>query len=239
MGREKDLVNMRFGRLLVTEKSQIKNKWECLCDCGKIKVVLGANLIAGHTKSCGCLRNEISGNTNRIDYTGKEFGDIIVLEYIETRQNKVGNYESWFLCKCSCGNIVEINGSNLHSGTTESCGCLKFQSHIAKKLKKYLSDKYKVKIEYRELRNPETGYYLPYDIYIEYFNCYIEINGEQHYRETSFFDKDNESFISRVKRDNLKRKHAKKYGKYIEIDLRKNKTIEEWILYVEKKLNRY
>lgn len=29
------------------------------------------------------------------------------------------------LCRCSCGNIVEVSKSNLKSGSTKSCGCLR------------------------------------------------------------------------------------------------------------------
>ena len=44
-----------------------KNRWNniswlCLCDCGKEKEIIGKNLRNGKTKSCGCLRKEISTN---------------------------------------------------------------------------------------------------------------------------------------------------------------------------------
>ncbi len=53
------LTGQRFGRLTVTKRVK-SNKygqigWECVCDCGRIKVVIGAHLKSGHTKSCGCL----------------------------------------------------------------------------------------------------------------------------------------------------------------------------------------
>lgn len=61
-----DLVNKKFGRLVVI-KFYKKNKhggsdWECLCECGKIKIAHGSNLISGGTKSCGCLHDESSRN---------------------------------------------------------------------------------------------------------------------------------------------------------------------------------
>ena len=70
-----DLTGRRFGRLTVLERVEdyrcetwypwlekpIVNKtaqWLCRCDCGNEKVVIGANLRAGRTKSCGCLQRE-------------------------------------------------------------------------------------------------------------------------------------------------------------------------------------
>lgn len=52
---------MVFGRLTVlsyASKSNKKNYWECVCACGKNKVIVGSNLRNGHTQSCGCLHKE-------------------------------------------------------------------------------------------------------------------------------------------------------------------------------------
>ena len=62
MGKFVDLTGQRFGRLVVinllTSKDAKRLKWLCKCDCGNECVVLGHNLVGGHTKSCGCLRKE-------------------------------------------------------------------------------------------------------------------------------------------------------------------------------------
>ena len=64
-----NLINQRFGRLLVIKKVG-KDKhmgllWECLCDCGNTKTVRGNNLRQGSTKSCGCLFREVISKTNK------------------------------------------------------------------------------------------------------------------------------------------------------------------------------
>ena len=62
MGTVKDLTGQRFGRLLVIRHEGSTNTeaiWRCLCDCGKQVIVRGSSLRRGHTKSCGCLRDEI------------------------------------------------------------------------------------------------------------------------------------------------------------------------------------
>ena len=70
MGKFVDLTGQRFGRLVViklsTPKGTKHHKWLCKCDCGNECVVLGHNLVGGHTKSCGCLRKE---KTRKITYS--------------------------------------------------------------------------------------------------------------------------------------------------------------------------
>lgn len=66
MGKLIEMQLMRFGRLVVLNREGSYSyegaakaaKWLCRCDCGSYTIVLGANLRAGATRSCGCLRNE-------------------------------------------------------------------------------------------------------------------------------------------------------------------------------------
>lgn len=53
-----NLLDNRFGRLLVLRESVEHGKWLCLCDCGAECNVSTKNLRKGHTKSCGCLHKE-------------------------------------------------------------------------------------------------------------------------------------------------------------------------------------
>lgn len=50
----------------------------------------------------------------RIDLTGKRFGDLIVIKY-----DKNGKW----LCICDCGNETYVASGNLNNGFTKSCGC--------------------------------------------------------------------------------------------------------------------
>lgn len=60
----KDLSNLRFGRLIALYphgKSLGGNVvWMCQCDCGEMADVVSHSLLEGSTKSCGCLRKELS-----------------------------------------------------------------------------------------------------------------------------------------------------------------------------------
>lgn len=53
-----ELTGLKFGKLLVLEKTVRKHQayWACLCDCGMITSTRGVHLTTGKTKSCGCLR---------------------------------------------------------------------------------------------------------------------------------------------------------------------------------------
>ena len=58
----KDLTQRRFTRLTAIRMMRIKNHaayWQCVCDCGRKRIVRANNLEAGNTKSCGCLRMEM------------------------------------------------------------------------------------------------------------------------------------------------------------------------------------
>lgn len=59
-----DETGHRYGRLTVLERFPIKNEmgayWKCCCDCGVEVVVRGSSLRAGVSKSCGCLRSDVS-----------------------------------------------------------------------------------------------------------------------------------------------------------------------------------
>lgn len=77
MGRLIDLTGQRFGRLTVLGRDLSKTGdavfWNCKCDCGSIKSIVGSNLRYGHTQSCGCLREATqASNFLSRDHTKKD-----------------------------------------------------------------------------------------------------------------------------------------------------------------------
>lgn len=64
-----DLVNQRFGHLVVMARADSTSKgralWQCLCDCGTIKIIPGKELRNGHNTSCGCAKAERFGDFAR------------------------------------------------------------------------------------------------------------------------------------------------------------------------------
>lgn len=55
------------------------------------------------------------------DLTGQRFGRLVAIRY--TRNNH--NDKRLWLCRCDCGNEVEVISSHLSTGKTNSCGCLR------------------------------------------------------------------------------------------------------------------
>lgn len=56
-----------------------------------------------------------------IDLTGKRFGRLVVIEKLNERKR---NRVVW-RCKCDCGNYKNVVSTDLTTGETRSCGCLK------------------------------------------------------------------------------------------------------------------
>ena len=58
MSNVKDLTGMRFGKLVVLERSSRANKkhtyWDCACDCGSMVSIRTDRLSSGDATSCGC-----------------------------------------------------------------------------------------------------------------------------------------------------------------------------------------
>jgi hypothetical protein len=89
-----DLVGKKFGRYLVQDFAGSINgrrHWNCICDCGSNRCVSGQNLTTGHSKSCGCLRDETVANMARTH-----------------GHTPIGNhhhlYETWCGIKARCNN---------------------------------------------------------------------------------------------------------------------------------------
>lgn len=81
-----DISGRRIGRLMVLgaveRRLQANGKkrllWQCRCDCGSNIVAEGGHLRKGHTRSCGCLRNELSAQRTALR---KTHGESHTVEY--------------------------------------------------------------------------------------------------------------------------------------------------------------
>jgi hypothetical protein len=89
-----DLVGRRFGRLVVSHRHGTRVQpngckrptFGCVCDCGQRVVVAGTNLRSGNSRSCGCLRAEMTAAKTKPTHGGSY-----------TRE-----YQSWAQAKCRC-----------------------------------------------------------------------------------------------------------------------------------------
>ena len=118
-----EMLGKRFGKLLVLRSFSEKDKegckkLVCQCDCGNLTVVTAKNLKSGNTKSCGCMRHDISLSSHK-DMTGMRFGKLLVMSRAGTSKNRTATWN----CLCDCGNECVVSGSYLRQGDTTSCGC--------------------------------------------------------------------------------------------------------------------
>lgn len=89
----------------VKKPDHLKKKevyWECLCECGNKIIVPSSNLKSMNTQSCGCSRILAK------EMIGLKFGRLIVLEYLEIKNNK-----TYVRCLCECGNEIILSSSTL------------------------------------------------------------------------------------------------------------------------------
>lgn len=117
---KRNLCGERFGKLTVIRRveepqnSSARNDyWLCLCDCGQESVVLGSNLVRGHTKSCGCIKQN--------DLTGQHIGRLMVLERSDKYSTRGKRRVRLWKCRCDCGNITYKATDTLTSEVESSC----------------------------------------------------------------------------------------------------------------------
>lgn len=75
----------------------------------------------------------------RNDLTNLTFGRLTVLEQTNDYVSPNGMHYSMWVCRCECGNVINVLGSNLKTGHTKSCGCYGKEktSKLSKKYNKY------------------------------------------------------------------------------------------------------
>ena len=139
MAIKENLVNKRFGFLVVTENispAKPMERWQCLCDCGSTKIVKTCDLKTGFIKSCGCIEKTKKENADK-KLLGKTFGKLTVLSLSDLKKSKL----RYWNCQCECGNTCVIRGASLESGLTKSCGCIcasdSFASAISERVTKH------------------------------------------------------------------------------------------------------
>lgn len=221
LSKNRDLRNARFGRWTVIEKAEPKvvanrkfTSWLCRCDCGTIRVVTEQSLIKGSSVSCGCYRNErVKASAIYEDLTGRKFGNWTVLKRTVDRFYPSGGRAQMWECLCACGTVRVVAGNMLKAGISQSCGCLQVKSIVEAHVRSYLDEfgiEYIPNKSYLDLKGP-CGGNLSYDFLILDQNaqsvCFIECQGEQHYKPVLFFGGE-EKFQNQLERDRLKKEYA-------------------------------
>jgi len=81
MGRVKDLVGKTYGRwtvLCITDgrDSCRSVQWLCKCSCGNESLVSSHNLSSGRSKSCGCLKSELTRERQTLKEGNSNFNEV-------------------------------------------------------------------------------------------------------------------------------------------------------------------
>lgn len=215
-----DLTGKTYGYLTVlhriedyiSPKGIHKLSWRCKCKCGKEINVRGTNLKSGAVKSCGCAKLEVP-QCIRKNLKGLKFGKLTVIDEIPIDNN----CKSKWLCKCDCGNECIVITSQLTTGKTKSCGCLKSGGELD--IINFLS-LYNTKFVFQKTFNDLYGVgngKLSYDFYLPNSNLLIECQGQQHEKPIEIFGGE-EQFKIQQEHDRRKREYAKNNGyKLLEI----------------------
>lgn len=160
--------NTFYGKLFTLE-STFQNKWLCLCECGKERLVRGSNLLKGDTKSCGtnpCNLKDFE------DLTGLVFNRLTVISFHTYAKNK-----KYWNCRCSCGTSNVVEGFKLKSGHTRSCGCYKIETALNKETKFHkVSGEAYTNLIYKAYLNSAKKRKLDFNIPIEIFQGLIKQN---------------------------------------------------------------
>lgn len=139
-----NLIGKRFGRLIVIKRVNNdkwkKSQWLCLCDCKRKKIITGNSLNQQLTKSCGCLRREITIKRST--------------KHGHNNRNKISKtYHIWHQMKQRCMNPNNLDYSNYGGRGIKICKrWIKFEN--------FLKDMSEVPEGYQIDRiNNNNGYY--------------------------------------------------------------------------------
>ena len=122
MGNVINLIGLKFGRLIVKSKNEIKGnrrqvRWDCKCDCGNLHTVTGESLRSGKSKSCGCLLKEARHVKNKNSDREKAML-LLVYSPLKKRHRQKFNNENYIdfdtfknlsLCNCFYCNSEPLN----------------------------------------------------------------------------------------------------------------------------------
>ena len=140
MTRQPDLaLGRRFGRLVVLGRGshgpgeKHRTRVECL-RCRTQLEVCTARLLAGVTRSCGCLQRELAHRPRpyrRLDLSGQRIGDLLVLEPLPENipsgmRHLKACGQTVHKCRClRCGRVIVVPTANLQRkrNPTANCGC--------------------------------------------------------------------------------------------------------------------
>lgn len=208
-----DVVGNKYGRLTILNiiLDTHPTKVRCKCDCGNETICAQADVVNGHTQSCGCLQSENTSIANTKNWAGyiAECG----IEFL--RQDYKNDKGQWvWKCKCGvCGSIFSDIPARINDGHVTSCGC-RIQSYGETCVENILQDMKVDFIPQYTFDDCKNIYVLRFDFVI--FNNdqllgLIEYDGKQHFEAVEWFGGD-VGFKNIQKRDKIKNTYCKQHN---------------------------
>lgn len=119
MPKAEDLTGMRFGKLMVIEQLPQRVDryiaYRCKCDCGAEVTVNSKRLRRGTIQGCAKCCPKKSPEERRM--VGRRFGKLTVVG----RNPAAWNGRGAWICRCDCGNVIDVSGTDLTSGRIADC----------------------------------------------------------------------------------------------------------------------
>lgn len=207
----------QYGDLLILERfGTAKNGqplWKCKCLlCGNENAIIASNKLRDKKypkTNCGCQKNY---NFHQ-ELPGTRYGKLTIIEQDLTRTN---DRKIKWICKCDCGNIISVNGNDLRSGHTQSCGCINYSIN-EKKIANYLTIlniPFKKEYTFPDLLSSKYTR-LRFDFAVQDKNnnvlFLIEYQGIQHFENVNHFGKEQRLETDQFKKDYCQNNNIKLY----------------------------
>lgn len=241
------LNNSQFELLEDNEYKSSQSKLKLYCKiCKDYPSISWGNILKG--RRCGICNGRQVGIYHNLEVQRPD----IAREWHPTKNGDLNpkdvtyssNKKVWWLCPNGHEYCSSVNNRTNGGNNCPFCSNNLTESFLATEIKTFILSNYKSISEYKIFKNPNTGRWLPFDVYIfggkfpEVNGTYIEIQGSQHYVYSSLWYDNLEDFKYRLYLDKIKKKFAKKNGSYIEIDLRKIKKLEKAITHIKNLLKK-
>ena len=206
----KDIIDQKFGRLLVTDIFWNTNPptVSCLCDCGSNVILPKRDVQSGHTKSCGCLKIEKISHLKDIDHTNN------ISDYGIKILNKAGKNDkgqTLWECECFCGNHFIDLPARILNGHVRSCGCLirSSRERLIENILLQYNVTFETQYSFPNCRS-DKNYLLRFDFAIfknNSLNFLLEYDGQQHFYPVKWFGGE-DNFKETVRRDEIKNNYC-------------------------------
>ena len=212
---EKNRVNNigeKYGRLTILDIiwDEKPSKAICKCDCGNNYIGIKADIVTGHTQSCGCLQSEITSISNTKDWTNyiAESGVKFIRQH---HMNKKGQWV--WECQCPiCNNSFYELPAKINNCHATSCGCRiqSFGESYIQSLLEIMDCQFESQYTFDDCKYINV---LRFDFAIfksDKLIGLIEYDGKQHFEPINYFGGE-DGFAKTKKRDEIKNTYCKSH----------------------------